>query len=141
MRARGVLFLFVVGALLLGACGSDDAGVSAQAGKRLDAQVNGIRASAARADRNTATQQLALLRASVDQLQSDGELSASAADRIRRSADEVQAQLVLLPAPSTTTTSTTTTTTSPRPTPPHGPKDDPGHREGKEKNTGNGKGH
>jgi hypothetical protein len=110
VKARLLPFVVVVGALLLGGCGSGDRGVSASAGKLLNVQVDAIRASAAQADRSAAMQQLVLLRTSVDRLRSDGQLSASAADRIRRSADAVQSQLGLLPAPTTTSTTTTTTT-------------------------------
>lgn len=117
----------VVAVLALSACGDDGSGVSTSAGKQLNAQVDALRTTAARADRRTAARQLALLRASVDQLQSDGDLSAAAAARIRRAVDAVAAELVLLPAPTTTTTTTTTTTK-----PDHGDKKDepPKHDEG-----------
>lgn len=98
----------VVAGLGLSACGDNGSGISASAGKHLNAQVDAIRTTAARADRTTAARQLALLRASVDQLRSGGELNAAAAARIRRAADAVAAELVLLPAPTTTTTTTTT---------------------------------
>jgi hypothetical protein len=95
-----------VAVLMLSACGDDGSGVSTSAGKRLNAQVDALRTTAARADWSTAARQLKLLRASVDQLQSDGDLSAAAAARIRRAVDTVAAEL---PAPTTTTTTTTTT--------------------------------
>lgn len=110
MNVRPFPLIVMVGAALtLGACGSGDAGVSAPASKLLNVQVDAIRASAVREDRTAAMQQLVALRNTVDKLQSDGELSGSAAARIRRSADGVQSALGLLPAPTTTTTTTTTT--------------------------------
>lgn len=131
-RLSRIAVVAVAAGLLLSACGDNGSGVSASAGKHLNAQVDAIRTTAARADRSTAARQLALLRASVDQLQSDGELNAAAATRIRRAADAVAAELVLLPAPTTTTTTTTTTTS-----PPSGDE----HKNGKRrehKNSGNG---
>ncbi len=111
----------VVAVLMLSACGDDGSGVSTSAGKRLNAQVDALRSTAARADWSTAARQLKLLRASVDQLQSDGDLSASAAARIRRAVDTVAAEL---PAPTTTTTTTTTI-----PPPDHGDKNGKGRRQ------------
>ena len=127
-----IALIAAVGVLMLSACGDNGSGVSTSAGKQLNAQVDAIRSTAARADRSTAAQQLALLRASVDQLQSDGELNASAAARIRRAADAVAAELVLLPAPTTTTTTTTTTS------PPSGDEHGNGKRREHQDN-GNGK--
>ena len=89
-------------------CGDGGSGVSERAEQQLELQVAGIRAAAAEADRNATTQQLALLRAGVDQLAADGDLTASAADRIREAATAVEDQITLLPAPTTTTTTTTT---------------------------------
>jgi hypothetical protein len=122
VRLIGALTL--VALLGLSACGSSDSGVSPSAGKILDLQVAALRVTAARADRDAAAQQLALLRASVDKLRADGDLSASAAARIRKAADEVDSQLVLLP------TTTTTTTTTP-----------PDDRQGNGKDHGKGKDH
>ena len=116
---RRIAAIAALAVLMLSACGDDGSGVSTSAGKQLDAQVDAIRTTAARADRSTAARQLALLRASVDQLQSDGDLSASAAARIRRAADAVAAELVLLSPPTTTTTTTTTSPASD-----HGDKND-----------------
>jgi hypothetical protein len=119
-----------VAVLMLSGCGDNGSGVSTAAGKQLNAQVDAIRTTAARADRGTAAKQLALLRASVDQLQSDGDLDASAATRIRQAADAVAAELVLLPPPTTTTTTTTTTS----PPSDHGDKNDKArkHDEGRQ---------
>lgn len=131
-----VVGVLVSGALGLSACGDDGSGVSASAAKHLDAQVEALRTTAAdpRADRQTAAHQLALLRDSVNQLQSDGDLSESAATRIRRAADAVESQLTELPAPTTTTT---TTTTIPPSEDDHGNgngRDGDGDRKGKGKN-------
>ena len=118
--------LLLVAALALSACGGGGTGVSAPAGRVLAARVHAIRYAATGADRRAATQALAQLRTSVNQLKSNGRLSRTAAERIRHAADAVQSQLALLPTPTTTTTTTTTTTL---PTPPDrpGPKDNHGH--------------
>jgi hypothetical protein len=129
MSARHLVAL-VVGSLVLGACGSDDTGVSPSAARVLDSQVDAIRITAIRADRDTVTDHVVLLRASVDQLHGQGKLSDAAATRIRRSVAEVESQLVLLP---TTTTTTTTTTTAPPPPDPDRDRDR-GHGRWKDKN-------
>lgn len=121
--------LAVVGVLFLSACGDSGSGVSAGAGKVLNAQVDALRATAARDDRAAATQHLVLLRASVEKLQSDGELSESATARIRRSLDAVESQLTRLTPPTTTTTTTTTI-------PPSDDEDEKGNGRGRD----NGKG-
>jgi hypothetical protein len=99
----------IAGALCLSACGSGDSGVSPSAGRKLDAQVDAIRVAAARTDRDTVRQRVVLLRASVDELHRQGELSDGAAERILDAVAAVESRLVVL------RTTTTTTTTTPAP--------------------------
>jgi hypothetical protein len=102
----------VAGLLLVAACGGEDRGVSARAARELGAEVDAIRFAATGKDRVGAAHQLALLRATVEQLEATGDLTESAAARIRAAAGAVETRLTLIP---TTTTTTTTTTTLPPP--------------------------
>jgi hypothetical protein len=110
-RRRCFLTASVLGAVLaLGACGSGHADVSKPAGLLLHAQVQAVRESARAANRAEAEQRLVAIDSSVTKLRARGDLSASAASRIRAAADSVAAELVLIPLPTTTTT-----TVAPRP--------------------------
>ena len=92
---------------LAAGCGASDTGVSQAAGAQFRSQVDAIRSAAVQGNRSAAARRLAQLLATVAMLRAKGELSDSAAARIRRAAAGVNAELSLLPAPSTTTTSTT----------------------------------
>lgn len=103
--AAGVLLV----ALTATGCGGEGRGVSDSASAELNNFVDAIRTSAGARDRAAVEQQLELLRQAVEELRSQGELSAGAADRILAAATGVAARLASLP---------TTTTTSNAPPPP-----------------------
>jgi len=128
-RRIAVAAMLLVTLSVFNGCGGSS-GVSSLAGAQLQLRVAAIRDAAARGDRNTAESQLAQLRVDVVQFRADNKVNDSAATRILRAADVVQAQLALLvsPAPATTTSTSTSTTTTTRP--PKGKGHDDKHRKG-----------
>lgn len=103
-----------VSALMFAGCGNDPhASITSSASQQLVAVVARVRAAAGSGDITTARAGLANIRTRVIALQRQGDLSESAATRIVRAADVVEADLRL--APTTTTPTTTTTTAAPKP--------------------------
>jgi hypothetical protein len=129
-QIAGATMLLVALSVFNGCGGSS--GISSLAGAQLQLRVAAIRDSAARGDRSTAESQLSQLRVDVVQFRADNKVNDSAATRILRAADAVEAKLALLappPAPTTTTSSTTTTTTTTtRPPKPKGHDDKHGKK-------------
>jgi hypothetical protein len=107
----------------VGACGSGGSGISSLAGTQMQLRVAAIRESVANGDRNTAENQLSQLRVDVVQFRADDKINDSAAQRILRAADVVQARLSLLDPPPTTATTTSSTTSTSTTTTTKPPKD------------------
>ena len=105
MKAVGAVLL--AGIVALGACADEQADVSEPAARLLRVQVAAVRTAAAARDRAGTAAQLTSLRASIVRLRKQGEISRDAAARLDRAADDVAAQLTLIPLPTTTTTTTT----------------------------------
>ena len=113
MRARVAFVSSLVGVTLLASCSSGQP-LSTQASNQLEAQVQAVRASASAHDPARASTQLTQLRAQVNALAHQGQISRTRATEILAAADAVQAQLASIPVPPPPTT---TTTAVPRPAP------------------------
>jgi len=128
-------WIVVAAVVVLAGCGSEPrrSGGTADA---LHKDVAAARAAAGSGDRDAAVAALADLEKRVGQAESDGELSSSAADALRRGAARARrrAELEIAPSqPEATPTATATPTPTPTPTltpekkPPKGPKKGKGH--------------
>jgi hypothetical protein len=107
----------------VGACGGGGSGISSLAGTQMQVRVAAIRDDVARGDRSAADDELSKLRVDVVQFRADDKINDSAAQRILRAADVVQARLALLDPPTTTSTTTTSTSTTSTTTTTKPPKD------------------
>jgi hypothetical protein len=105
------------------ACGSGGSGISSLAGTQMQVRVAAIRDDVAHGDRSAAEDELSKLRVDVVQFRADDKINDSAAQRILRAADVVQARLALLDPPTTTSTTTTSTSTTSTTTTTKPPKD------------------
>ena len=99
MRRRLVAVLIAAGVVLSAAgCGQGE-GIGQAASDALAPQVAAVRAAAETGNRDDALAKLAVLRQSVAQLRSTGELSEEGAAKVLAAAVEVEGHLGLLPAP------------------------------------------
>ena len=99
MRRRLVAVLIAAGVALSAAgCGQGE-GIGQAASDALAPQVAAVRTAAQTGNRNDALAKLAVLRQTVAQLRSSGELSEEGAAKVLAAAVEVEEQLGLLPAP------------------------------------------
>jgi hypothetical protein len=105
-----------VSVMLLAACGDDAPGISEEASNNLQYQVEAVRASAQSFDPAGVEHRLGELRASVAQLEAEGELDDERAAEILAAAADVEARIDLVP--------TTTTAPPPPPPPPEDDEDD-----------------
>jgi len=83
--------------LTLSACGQD--GVGDEASAELQPQVAAVREAVAAGDRQAAAQGLALVKATVAQLNQDGKLEEAAAQSVIDSVDDVADLLLTMPEP------------------------------------------
>jgi hypothetical protein len=115
-RVLCVLLLALVPGILA-ACGGDSTSMSDGAAAELHARVDAVRAAVTARDAAGAARALDDLRASVDRLRKDDDLSPGRANEILAAATQVRSELVAI---TTTTTTTTTTTVPPPPAKGHG---------------------
>jgi hypothetical protein len=119
VSARRLAACAVAVALFGAGCGGGS-GVSPQASDQLTGAVARVRAAARAHDVVGANARLGDVRRMVTFLRARGDVSGAAAARILEAANEVAADLGLIPTTPTTTTTTTTTTPPPPPAPEKG---------------------
>lgn len=133
-RAVAVLF----GVTLLAACGNQ-VDISARAQRQLQARLDDVRTAVLAADRPGAQSALRDLERSVSQLVAGDQLSDGRASEILAAAQDVAAQLTILPVSEPTISPTPVPTETTTPAPPEKPEKPEEH--GKDEGKGNGKGH
>lgn len=133
-RAVAVLF----GVTLLAACGNQ-VDISARAQRQLQARLDDVRTAVLAADRPGAQSALRDLERSVSQLVAGDQLSDGRAAEILAAAQDVAAQLTILPVSEPTISPTPVPTETTTPAPPEKPEKPEEH--GKDEGKGNGKGH
>jgi hypothetical protein len=135
VSARRAVATGLLAVMLLAACGGQ-AEISARARRQLQARLDEVRTAVAASDRREAQSALRDLERSVSQLLSANQLSEARATEILAAAQDVAAQLSLLPTPAPTysPSSEPTETPSEKPDKPDKPDKD----EGKGKGEGHG---